>query len=285
MASSNSSKEAALDGESRHSRARFLSHSPTPVPRFLYKFVGGASPGLRGMLVDSALWLSSPLAFNDPFDARAHITLAIQPLAMRRQFLMDDLRQQGIAKSKREGLVSAMLAGDALQNSLQETYEKEIAALGVCCFTGKSARNILMWSHYAAQHAGACLQFHTVGAPAILWRLRPTQYRSELLHIDWINREQRKNGYFEALHRKAEMWSYEREHRIVMTEHANTPIRFNPRALTGVVLGCNTDSSFEAHVVELCRERQEQGHPPVRLFKAKRHPRSYALTIERWQPS
>lgn len=70
----------ALENSSYWQRRQFLRDRINPrYSRFLYKYraLDAASElsvtRLRDILVESKLWLSSPVDFNDPFDMTAHI--------------------------------------------------------------------------------------------------------------------------------------------------------------------------------------------------------------------
>ena len=64
---------------------------------------------------------------------------------------------------------------------------------GVYCFAG-NARNILMWSHYAGDHTGVCLQFerardYTGFSPAV-----SVDYVLDLPVVNWITDSQNGIG-------------------------------------------------------------------------------------------
>jgi hypothetical protein len=56
-------------------------------------------------------------------------------------------------------LFGVSLKDDELRRVLQTLKEKLADALGLLCFS-KTWRNPVLWSHYAASHAGLCLGFH-----------------------------------------------------------------------------------------------------------------------------
>lgn len=273
--------ELALENEPREKLAAFLRGGQRKVPRFLYRFKQWDSRSTFASVVESTLRLASPSTFNDPFDVRACITLDGWTMAEQRKYLFDNMREQGIAPSKRDLIASHMLADGLLISELQAAFDKNIAEIGVCCFAGhsRSARSTLMWSHYAKEHTGVCLQYRTISAPSVLWRAHAVEYVNDVLRIGWIDKVARRDALYSALHRKSDAWAYEREHRIIFPDAAGRDLAFSPRALTSVILGCKAPRVAEDEVVDMCRARVARGHPPVRLLRATMTRCSYGLTL------
>jgi hypothetical protein len=82
-----------------------------------------------------------------------------------------------------------------------------------------------------------------------------------------------------AVLRKYSGWAYEKEHRIVMLDRANTSLPFQSDALTGVIMGCRMPQAAETALREILEERSKNGLPPVRVYRAVQHPTEYALVI------
>ncbi len=98
----------------------------------------------------------------------------------------------------------------------QETYQNFVSKLCVCCFA-KNMDDILMWSHYANNHSGICLEFEIIDEQIIKGQLIEIEYNNELLKLNNIERTKSghlllnidSNGKF--LTTKFENWSYEKE--------------------------------------------------------------------------
>jgi len=93
------------------------------------------------------------------------------------------------------------------------------------------ARNVLMWSHYAASHAGVCFKFHVARDPTVLGLADPVEYNDTFLAINWTERDTAPSKLGKVILRKTTAWSYEHERRLVETYRANTSLPFNPAAL------------------------------------------------------
>jgi hypothetical protein len=88
---------------------------------------------------------------------------------------------------------------------------------GVYCFAG-SGKSTLMWSHYAANHTGVCLQFERAKDFATLCQAVRVKYALDLPTVNWMT-----PGHQEVqrmLLAKHPDWAYEKESRIIAPEQA-----------------------------------------------------------------
>jgi hypothetical protein len=271
----------ALAQSSRTEAAKFLASSrELAVPRFLYRFAN-LGKGVEQTILNSTLWLASPNTFNDPFDANAYLTVAAHSPAAQRAYLTKGFKRVGLSATQREQRASRLLATGSLQPTMQRSFHQEMGKLGVSCFAKASARSTLLWSHYADEHRGVCLVFHTSRAPSVFVMARRVAYSDDLPHIDWLNAKTRHDELFQALYRKAAVWSYECEYRIVLPHRASTTLALPASSLVAIVLGCASSDSLRNCIADLCVRRVANGHPAVRLFKARKASRKYALEVER----
>lgn len=270
---------ASLDRWAAAKVLRQMDHRP---PRFLYKYLASTSMGLRSLIVDSQLWLSSHEDFNDPFEMAAKVALEGSP-----KQIMDRLRQiaktNGINGKARETTALQMYA--AYRNApstFQDSYGSRTAQQGVFCFTAAGPRNLLMWSHYGEQHKGACLQFHASRAPSMHARALRVEYSNDYLSINWAGPEkERAEQLARAIFRKSQAWSYEKEYRLCFGERARSLEPIRAAGLTGIVLGAAASKGFKQHVDQLCKERALRGHPAVNVFQARRAGDAYRLIVDK----
>ena len=106
-----------------------------PYPRVLYKYRPISLPNmpeqirqLRDYLVESRLWLSSPSAFNDPFDMRGNFKFDGKSQLKRKHLLkkLQDHRPD-LTKAQREHAVSELLAGGDFSQMLRSAHERQRA--------------------------------------------------------------------------------------------------------------------------------------------------------------
>jgi hypothetical protein len=269
---------ARLVGPMTH-RERIAYLRSQRIPRFIYKFRAALPDSNRSMqdiLWHSKLWLSSPADFNDPFDTAAKLIVDSTPAERRKRF-DEMLERQGVTWTKRQKevprLVTKPLAD--LEKLAQEKSQENAERTGICSFAGDPL-NILMWSHYASQHRGVCLQFDvardSVGSFMIAL---PVSYSEDYPVINWVTEFDK--GAEKSLLRKHLGWSYERERRIIVLERARQPYSFQPEALTGIIIGCRAD---EGPIFKLVEERVARKLPKPRLYRAMQDDRKYRLKLK-----
>lgn len=277
----------ALDSSPRFERR--LKFRSSPYPRFLYKYrpldKSEHKNRLQNYLVDSMLWLSSSQSFNDPFDMTCHIVFDGHPRDKRNRVLrLLENQISPMNKAQKSAKVSELMASpEKLIETVRRAYEKNIREAGVFSLT-EDPRNILMWSHYASNHTGVCLQFEFVGDVHVLTMAAPVGYSKVYPTINWTehtNMQFASKQLGDILTCKHEGWSYEREHRIIVPSAADNYLSFSPPALTGIILGCQMTSEGEAEVRKLLIARSAKGFPAIKLYRATRHKERFKLLLLR----
>ncbi len=110
-----------------------------------------------------------------------------------------------------------------------------------------------MWSHYAANHSGFLLEFNTETSQ-FFWRAMEVNYHPNRLCLNLVEHPD-ATMYTESLRRKAKVWKYEKEWRII--DHQNGPgiQRFPPEALTAAFLGCRITPENRNKIMNWCRNK------------------------------
>jgi Protein of unknown function (DUF2971) len=225
----------------------------------------------RGNLKDDTLWLCSPAEYNDPFDCQTKLIISsvesalartsvrkfftkklrlsvldapppklerrigesIETYAMR---LVEQYRQKLPASA--QGRVSLM--SDRFARAVAEVAAEARPQFGMfrgltkaCSFSERN-NSILMWSHYADNHQGFCVEYdiHKLSEAHEFRRtLCPIIYANHLydstpLFVDWIEKSRSDWNEFLpllAFVHKAEDWSYEREWRLLFVRQKVVP--------------------------------------------------------------
>jgi hypothetical protein len=133
----------------------------------------------------------------------------------------------------------------------------------------------LMWSHYADNHRGICLEFSKDNP--LIEKARPVRYREA--YPEWTPLAI-THGPVDLALTKSTDWAYEREFRLIGSLIAGVPTRLEgnyvhlpDNALTGVILGCENRNEDEI------REMLNAHRPSVALRRAIRAPNDYKLII------
>ena len=189
---------------------------------------------LKRHLQNHEMSLSSPSTFNNPFDCHmAFPGASRQDLATRSRDIVDTIWRVG---------------------SLAE-----------------SPCNRLMWSHYADNHRGLCIEYDfsafdpfsagVIFAPVIYSPKRP-QVPEKLLNDVAIDQLDRQDYRFltSTLFTKDSVWQYESEWRIVKgvyvgTQASSLHIEFEMPPISAVYFGAATDNSCKGQVAK--KELQE----------------------------
>jgi hypothetical protein len=192
--------------------------------------------------------------------------------------------------------------GEALDQSLArlpasiETFNiefrKQMEDVKVLCLSERND-SILMWSHYAELHQGVVFEFACVPALDSTWGAAipvmydnmPRIFDDDLLiglgsgQVSMASKpeiDKLLNTYVTA---KAADWAYEREWRVVL--HRTNPrqptedLRFDPRELVAVYLGCRITNDDEAAIAPTIRAL----YPQTRIFKAHKKPDEFSLAF------
>jgi hypothetical protein len=232
------------------------------------------------MLVDSSLWLSSPLDFNDPFDMMAFVTVSGSAEDRKRRF-RQIIRQQnmGLSWKKQNLMVGKMMAmsSEELLIAARDAHKGVVGSVGVCSFT-TDPRSTLMWSHYASNHTGICVQFDVARDSRAFLEAVRVEYSAEYPVFNWLDGSSEQLRH--VISRKHEAWRYECERRIVRIDSARTSLRVSRDALSGVVLGCRATKEVETMIIGLLKKRSNTGLATPRLYRARQHDTQYRVRLQ-----
>lgn len=136
-----------------------------------------------------------------------------------------------------------------------------------------------MWSHYASNHQGLCFQFDAAKDVRTLGAHTATIHYSDDYPItnwttDWVGCMQ------VVLLRKHSGWSYERESRLLVPEHSNRYLRFQPDALRSIIVGCCARLETVEELRHLIKERCAAGFPLPKFYRAFKHNSKYKLLLK-----
>ena len=167
-------------------------------------------------LAQQKIWYSKPAEFNDPFDTK--------------------FRVRGKKYAFKQGL---------------RNFEKGIEKLGILSLAS-SNKNLLMWSHYASEHKGMCLEFQRIFSTALAddKKTKPMNYNDNYPSIQVnsiLNEVDTLSNKIRILHSKSKHWEYEKEWRHIVEQ--GNELHPWPAALTSVYFGCKANIS-DIHLVK-----------------------------------
>ena len=258
----------------------------------------------RYNLENDLVWVCSPTSYNDPYDS----SISVMPETLTKTVVQDGVREfivkelgSKVGAQEIEKILDAPNPALALQELLmiemdqvpqehrakfreplatqmkawEEAFGRVLPAshkdsLKVCSFSG-TQYSIIMWSHYADQHRGFCIEYDTESLPPedlFARMLYPVIYSDKLFdgtkyYLAAIRNQKTFNILFPvlaALHKSPE-WSYEKEWRLVIPANLvkeAQPWRVPPPKR--VYLGSRMPDGETERIIEICKRKGIEVH-------------------------
>ncbi|MGO9452350.1 MAG: DUF2971 domain-containing protein [Candidatus Binataceae bacterium] len=262
--------------------------SSTSRPECFYRYT--TVERAEEILTECKIFYPSAVDFNDPFDCK------FRPVSRtskrdRKRFNRELIRERNprMPRPLVNRLATQASGRAAFQKGAMRLRDRIVRSVGMLCLTERE-ESVLMWSHYSDKHRGICLQFRgleTLETPPL-----QVVYSDDYPEVDILEYEPFINGtdstarakQMEMVRRmyltKAKDWAYEYEWRIVDWAAARRGSRglhpFDPRMLTGVILGCQIPASDRKKIEGWIAGSKAT---PV-LYNAVQSPESFRLEIE-----
>ena len=255
-------------------------------PTILYKYKD-LSPGgidhVEDMLRNNQLWYSSPLHFNDPFDCRCvfDIRNTRDEIVLRKAAFLTRQNGKTLADALAEadeGIPSEQQELELWQTQQIDVYSRRAANSGILCLT-PVCDNFIMWTHYAKNHTGICIQFRVRDGSEkehlkFIADAQPVEYADRCPLINVV-----RDGTVEMVRKafltKSTPFRYEREWRIIQMDQG-TGLKPIPEGIIGaVILGCQINAADRERVINACAEYNGD----VEIVKATLDPETYGLRM------
>lgn len=236
------------------------------------------------------LHCSSPSAFNDPWDCRPHLNTDLlddaHELQRHVEWAVDITSRRTPMPPDRVEAMRQRLAGDVpyakelLTQMSASIVEASAAKQRVYCL-GPDPTNTLMWSHYAEDHKGICLEYSLEND--VMSCALECEYLAEFPQVRPYRES--PDELLRVLLAKSNVWGYENEFRLVVEERAlatpgadvllcdDSKLQLPQGALLSVIVGCQGP-------VEAVRQVVREAAPQVSVRRAVRVPNRYELRIE-----
>lgn len=134
----------------------------------------------------------------------------------------------------------------------------------------RTPRSILMWSHYADQHRGICVEFSIPVSASLLQVLYSQNAPRFTLHDILVKRNAEILALFTTKHQH---WRYEQEYRVILDQ--GDILHDVPGPITAVVFGLRTVPDDESLV-----RRVASGIDGVKFRRCTREPGRFGVRIE-----
>jgi len=242
------------------------------IPKKLYKY-RVANEYSFTEIMQNKVYYSDPRRLNDPFDCSPvvlvdselndleNICFQLMYLTYTKKNYNSELAEKSALDEITEIRYRASEYGDRQKDS--EAKKEYIYALergiidnlihtkGVLCLAQKWDCP-LMWSHYADQHKGVCIEYDTsatkFGVPVkVIYSgergIKTSDLYKWLINNDKDALERVRNGYF---YRKARQWKYEKEWRLVNKKNG---LDESPFSISAIYFGLRCSPSIVSMVI------------------------------------
>jgi len=203
----------------------------------------------KAIFITGCLHYSHPDNFNDPYDSK---------LLLGKKKLYVYLMRVGENKLRLVPIDVSLL---------QKFMQNEVNDVEICSFS-KTGQEMLMWSHYAADHSGLCLEFDE---ELLLERqhcdAREVDYLPEQVVNEDILPEEMVEASIKFLYTKKSVWSYEQEVRYFHKpdpNYTNGNYPFNKQALKSIYFGNKCSKRNIAIYKNLCKRN---GFEHVKFYR------------------
>jgi hypothetical protein len=251
-----------------------------PTPENLYKYRTFNVHTLR-MLTDAEVYYANPEKFNDPLDCRPTIRMDTELPHLEKlcykMCLTINGKDPAVKKIKECRYMSTQF-GDFRTNAKARAYYSQSLAAEIQNLLYKEMENRgvltlggrwncpLMWSHYADEHRGICIEYTTTDSLSNCFKAvsynKARGIKISTL-IDWKINSSREaecdvlNSFF---FQKAPQWRYEREWRDI---NGTQGITGSPFKISGIYFGHRCDPAVKTCIVKMLVKTER----PIKFFE------------------
>jgi DUF2971 family protein len=258
----------------------------SPITHF-YHYQSYCKKYFTDMLRDQMLHFSHPHNVNDPWDCKPWFDC--QPMIEdpeKREamiaFFNRELPPETLNDPRRPHFENQLRTDDEMMRKRMAESSTilatELSTLRIYCLT-PFADNTLMWSHYANDHKGICLEF--ANNNFFIRHARAVRYEKN--YPVWTPQSYgpgKDANILDLILTKAMDWCYEREWRIIASAregptklHNHDFVSLPLGALSAIIIGCENKDHSE--IIEIVKAHQ----PGLTIKWAVRIPNVYKLTI------
>jgi hypothetical protein len=258
---------------------------------YLYHYQKYRADRLAELLRQNSIYLSDMKNFNDPWDCRPFFDTRLidDPKEYRAHIkrfkrLYQKFNPTLSRKSRRAqtaGLISdraflkqCIANMHQIEEAIQDRYR-------IYCLTTEPT-NLLMWSHYADNHTGICLEYRCQNV--VFGEALKVSYFKEYPSFSLVDKN--NDAALQLLLSKSKVWEYENEYRLIAQEEVaaasretlltlGSRLQLGSGMLKSIILGCLMQEAEKKAIVELVKSLNF----PVRLRQTKRVKDKYQLVI------
>jgi len=242
------------------------------LPAKLYKYCSFSANTLQ-VLSREEVYFANPASFNDPLDCKPTIDVNVDRLSLEKLFLKmlaDKIGKEEALRRLQKCCDSSSEIGDyktdikageyydlILASTIQNELMREMSEVGVLSLA-KHWHCPLMWSHYADQHHGICIEYNTANHMCTKMHIaiqavgynKPRAIKASDL-VEWKLRDsiEAKNTIRDIFFFvKAKPWRYEQEWRALSNR---VGLECSPFQISAVYFGLRSANAVQTTLVKL----------------------------------
>lgn len=222
----------------------------------MFKFYTIPSENILEKLIgtEATIKLSSAFNLNDPYELK--FNLEIDPLADGQEKEFQNRNPQ----STREDFLNwqrHVIEHEGYSWYVEQQQRNAMAqSITLCSFT-ESNKNNLMWSHYANNHKGICIEYKTELFEYLTMLQKflaffKVKYSDEPPTVKDL--EEKISIVEKIMFNKQSEWKYEKEHRVVFFSDQDTDyIPIDRQFIKAVYIGSRTETKIEKKILTICK--------------------------------
>ena len=252
---------------------------------------------------EGVVYPSSPLYFNDPYDCEfcIHPDALLEILdrqtyikILEEQFRLKPKEKKKILNTKNIGSTIQQILrnhGVKLQKSLVNVLQDKLnssmsevkGSVRVVCLS-EVYDSILMWSHYAQNHTGFCIEYDFAENNMFYKRLYPVKYTTDRYAISKADMSHSNTRWiYKTICSKSDVWSYEKEWRIVTANFEKMGLKnlegkyvFDLKTnIKAFYLGAKIAENFKEEIIKFGKNNN------IHVYQMILSPNSYELNAQR----
>lgn len=245
------------------------------IPHSIFQYRSFDDAGYKvESLKKNYVWLSMPKDFNDPYDCAGC-------------FDMEKTLENLLREKQQNGDISKILSRHKnLSNTTQEILENSRAKLKnalqkkvkISCFS-ETYNNILMWSHYAQNHTGFCIEYNISNLEltnSFKKQLFPVFYTPKPIDMSKAILSKQKEIFENILIiNKSEDWKYEREWRYITSSEDDSKF-IMPVKPKAIYLGTKISEKNKNIMLEIANNKYQ-----IPCYELQQQMNSFKLEIAR----
>ncbi len=199
------------------------------------------------------IWLATAASLNDPFECTPSFVFTHDQDQIMAQ-LIREIKRCNPALTHQSAVAEATaiyLQGRHRNPDIWESLKADLInefryKVGIYCLSERRD-SILMWSHYAANHTGYCIEFEATDFTPVFGTALQVQYSDDYPEIDFYNTPAEEKPKLSLL-RKFTDWSYEKEWRILNYEAGPCSLQYPTELMKSVTFGLRMDEQHKANI-------------------------------------